>query len=36
MQLPKNNRTPNDFKKMIDFFQQYEFLKYMEPADQYY
>jgi hypothetical protein len=32
MMTPKSQRNDNDLRRMIEFFTQFEFLKYQEPA----
>ena len=36
MMTPKSQRNDNDLRRMIEFFTQFEFLKYQEPALSYY
>ena len=36
MMTPKTQRNDKDLRRMIEFFNQFEFLKYQEPAIPYY
>jgi hypothetical protein len=36
MMTPKSQRNDKDLRRMIEFFSQFEFLKYQEPALLYY